>query len=117
MCRDPTETADDWFMNLVFTYLLKRHANAVLMKQAIPKVALFRGMLEWRRFSKRESRIICGFIASHYPGVRFTNRGLYIPDFYLERALECKSCSDTRVQMPTETVPEISPVKDAPLLA
>lgn len=76
------ERGTDWFLKRVFERLLKKHSEAIIMGRYIMKQPLYREMSWWFRCTREETRVVLRLLSERYAGVRFSNRGLFIPRVY-----------------------------------
>lgn len=81
---NPNSGADQWFAKLVLARLIRKNRDRVLMGRVIKRQPLYLCMSWWFRFSREETRLALRSVARHFPGVRFSNQGLFIPREYLD---------------------------------
>ena len=75
--------ANDLFLKNVMRRVLTRHKEKIATGRMIQKKRLYSSFSWWYRMSKPEARRALTLLAETYPGVRFSNRGLFVPKEYL----------------------------------
>ncbi len=75
---------DYWLVRRVMAYLVEKQRWTIAAERYIMKNTFYTHLRYWRRYPKSEAREIGRRLAMTCPGVRFTNRGLFIPRVYLD---------------------------------
>lgn len=77
--------AGEWFLRRVMGKITAKYGRRIWGERLIWKAHLYKDLSCWFRFRREESKAVLDMLARAYDGVRFSNRGLYIPPKYLDR--------------------------------